>query len=363
MIGSSGVLRRLQRAIRVASALIATLVLAMLGPHSSALPAGGQQGAGSVLMANIFEVDDRERHDRVAGTPYGGIVLIVDPTTDKAGTGFLIAPCYVMSALHVVLSEFDLGARRYPSVRYQYTLYYGVGTRFGAFEDFTVARPVAWGGYFAPLTVDPSEDWIVLQLDDCIGDRYGHFQLGARGYASASAFVELSMAGYPRSDDLRTVQVDPACRIMAERRWPGARGPLWYHDCATREGASGAPIYASIDGSYETFAIAVGELQPIEPVQSAYSDRHANVAVPVGNAQWALAALEGESQERVAEVQQMLQGLGRSAGRVDGVPDPGTRQAVQAYRALRRLPETGLITDELVASLRHDVANRSRSVP
>ena len=100
------------------AAIIASSILAPATPSQSA----EDRAVAPVLTANIFGIDDRERHNRAPRTPYGAIVLIIDPTTDKAGTGFLIAPCYMMSALHVVMSGFDLAARRYPSVRYQYTL-------------------------------------------------------------------------------------------------------------------------------------------------------------------------------------------------------------------------------------------------
>lgn len=317
----------------------------------------------ALRLANLFETDDRQPQDRTPGTASGSIVLIVDPTTDKAGTGFMIAPCYLMSALHVVLSDFDLRSRRYPTVRYEYTLYYGTGSRFGAFENFTIARPVAWGAYFESIAVDASEDWIILQTDECIGRRYGHFLVSMVGIDEAEAGTSVALAGFPRTDDEPTVLADPHCRIRAERNWPEAAGPLWYHDCATREGVSGAPIYRSAAGGYEALAIAVGELQPTPAVRPIYSEDRANIAVPLGNAEWALTALRGESRDRVAEAQRLLEALGRGAGRRDGIVDGRTRMAIESYRSLRRLNGAGLVTEELIAALRADLARRSGAQP
>ena len=345
---------------RAALMLAAMTGLSLLASPSIALSQDRVHG-GPIIAVNLFETDDQERHIRLPQTASGSIVLIIDPTTDKAGTGFLIAPCYAMSALHVVLSDFDVSVRRYPSVRYEYTLYYGSGTRFDAFDDLTIARPVAWGGFFDSLTVDidASEDWIILQLDECVGRRYGHFQVRPRSFSDLGAFVSFALAGYPRTDDYSTVQVDPACRIHAEHGWPLGRGAVWYHDCATREGASGSPIYTTLDDGLEAVAIAVGELQRTEEVLPAYSEAFANIAVPMRNAEWALTALESESPERVAEAQELLQALGRGVGRVDGVPDANTRSAIESYRSLRRMPLTGLITDELIARLQDDLAARA----
>jgi len=338
--------------------------LLLAGFAAFLLDASAVAGEPSALrLANLFETDDRQRLDRLPGTASGSIVLIVDPTTDKAGTGFMIAPCYMMSALHVVLSDFDLTARRYPSVRYEYTLYYGTGSRLGAFENFTVARPVAWGDYFDSIAVDASEDWIILQTEECIGRRYGHFSPAVVEIGEAGAQTSVALAGYPRSDDDPTVQADPRCRIRAERRWPEAGGPLWYHDCATRQGVSGAPIYRTTADGYEALAIAVGELQPTMTVRPVYSDDSANIAVPIGNAEWALTALRRESRGQIAEAQRLLAALGRGAGRRDGLVDSRTRMAIESYRSLRGLSGAGLVTEALIVALRADLAARAATQP
>lgn len=317
-------------------------------------PPGPGRPLAGLHRVNIFGEDDRSRDLRRPGSAAGRIVLIVDPTTDKAGTGFLIAPCYAMSAMHVVLSDYDLGARAGPGVNFAYTVYYGLGRLFGNFEGLTIGRPVAWGHYFAAEPVDASQDWIILQLEDCVGERYGHFRVTGLGAAEARAIERLQLAGYPRTEvaPYEHVQRDPACAVHGTARLPLNNGSLWLHDCAMRQGASGSPIFYEDGGAAHAVAIAIGEFRATDGVLPAYDQEHANIAVPAGNFIHAVEALGAETPDRVAEAQRLLNRLGRSVGDADGVAGPMTRLAIHGYRALHGLRPGGLISDALLESLR-----------
>jgi hypothetical protein len=264
-----------------------------------------------------------------------------------------------MSALHVFLSEYDVQARSTPGVLYAYTVYYGLGGLFGNFENLTIGRPVAWGNYFASVPVDASQDWIVLQLDECVGERYGHFEVTPLGLGEAREIETFRLAGYPRTEiePYQYVQLDPSCRIYRSSTWPMNAAPLWYHDCAMRAGASGSPVFYEENGRTFAVAIAMGEFQSTDGVLPHYDTAHANIAVPAGNFAHVLEALSLETPDRVAEAQRLLNALGRSVGDVDGVPGPMTRLAVDGYRSLRDLRPGGLITDELLGSLRQDAGD------
>jgi V8-like Glu-specific endopeptidase len=358
------------------AALAVLLALARAGPAPAAAPVGPVGPAGAVGPAsvagrdagpdirpvNVFGTDDRRQEERRRGSDAGRIVLITDPTTNKAGTGFLIAPCFAMSALHVVLSDYDLDVRADPSVAFQYTVYFGSGRRFGTFEDFTIGRPVAWGRYFDAVPMDASQDWILLQLDRCVGERYGHFTPRVLDLAEAGE-RRLRLAGYPQPNDFRRVQVDPACRVYDAMTWPMNLRPVWQHDCAIRVGASGSPIYYVEDGNSYVVAIAIGELRSTEDVLPAYDAGRANIAVPIANALAALAAVAAETPERIAEAQQLLGAIGRPVGTADGVAGPMTRRAVNAYRTARGLPGSGLISEDLLIALREDAAARHGDQP
>ena len=356
----------MMRSMWLAAALLVTLwgglaidgaaVAEPLAPRAPIDRAPGIGSAPGVIQANVFGEDDRVRALRHPGSSAGQIVLIVDPTTDKAGTGFLIGRCYAMSALHVFLSDYDMQSRSTPGVLYTYTVYYGLGGLFGNFENLTVGRPVAWGNYFGASPVDASQDWIILQLDDCIGRRYGHFEVTTLGIGEARRIGGFQLAGYPRNeaDRYRYVRVDPSCRLHQSANWPMNAAALWYHDCAMRAGASGSPIFYEQDGRTFAVGLAMGEFQSTDGVLPQYRTSHANIAVPAANFAHAVEALTRETPDRVAEAQRLLNAMGRSVGTVDGVPGPMTRLAIYGYSALRDLSPGGLITDELLGSLRDE---------
>lgn len=336
--------------------VVAAVVLAAAAAVAGAppLPDPPMPADGAIRPVNIFGSDDRRLEERRPGTDFGRIVLISDPTTQKAGTGFLVAPCYAMSAMHVVLSDYDLNVRAYPSTAFEYMVYYGSGRRFGNFDDFTVGRPVAWGRYYDAVPVDASQDWILLQLERCVGERYGHFSPRPLALAEVAG-RRLQLAGYPEPQNLFHVQVDPDCRVHEEHLWPLNRRPIWHHDCAVRQGASGAPMYFAEGGRSHVVAIAIGELQSTDDVLPAYETGRANIAVPIANAMPALQLLAEETPDRVAEAQDLLNALGRPAGPADGAAGPRTRRAVHAYRVARDLPGGALIDDDLLARLRADL--------
>lgn len=316
-----------------------------------------------VSPANIFVEDDRQLIRRDSTASSGAVVLIVDPTTNKAGTGFLISPCLVMSAIHIVLSDFDLSTRTAPRAQYEYVVYHGSGAIAGGFADFSIARPIAWGRYFASDPVDASQDWIVLQLDACPAASRPYFQVSELPLSETVGTASFRLAGHPRRTDdsansYEFVQVDPSCSVHQEVWWPMNQGPLWLHDCATRPGASGAPIYIEQETA-QAVAIAIGELQATPGVIRQFDQAHANVAVPLRNAAVALAALAAETRDRIAEAQSLLHALGHSHVAADGVADPQTRLAVYQYRVHRGLPASALITDDLLTTLRIEAARRA----
>ena len=340
-------------------ALAALLAVAYLLPGSGR----ADETLGRVQPTNVFVEDDRQLMPRDNTSSSGAVVLIVDPTTNKAGTGFLVSPCLVISAIHIVLSDFDVAARSGPSVQFEYTVYYGSGRIAGGFADFSVARPIAWGPYFASDPVDPSQDWIILQLDTCSKNPQPYFEVSELAWGETVRQTDFRLAGHPRSPDgaptsYEFVRTDPSCTVYDEAQLPMNRGPLWFHDCATRPGASGAPIYIERE-TPEAVAIAIGELRPTPGVLPRFDPRHANIAVPLRNAASVFAALAGESHERVAEAQDMLNALGYSLGTADGVAGRQTRLAVYRYRAAQRLPPGALITDDLLDSLRASIARRA----
>ena len=71
-----------------------------------------------------FGADDRVDRHRVKGSVYGAIGLVVheDGLSTEAGTGFLVSPCHVMTAYHVVAGKEKLNDSSWGTFsRYLYT--------------------------------------------------------------------------------------------------------------------------------------------------------------------------------------------------------------------------------------------------
>src|ERR1700749_4306567 len=130
-----------------------------------------------------FGADDRVDRHRVKGSVYGAIGLVVheEGMSTEAGTGFLVSPCNVMTAYHVVAGKDKL------TTSDTATFYVGEGHKGPdypgghAYEEGTEAHPIAWGNFLDGESDNMSirvkavqsygwQDWVLLKLDKCLGD-------------------------------------------------------------------------------------------------------------------------------------------------------------------------------------------------
>src|SRR6056297_2913309 len=72
-------------------------------------------------------------------------------------------------------------------------------------------------------------------------------------------------------------------------------------------------------------------------------------------------APEGPTRADVMEVQRLLVQLGYDPGRPDGLMGPNTSSAISAFQSANGRPQTGTVTDALMARLRSAAANPSGS--
>ena len=129
------------------TALLRQSRLPVLGAVILALFAG--VAAAHNASAAGFGADDRVARVREKGTLYGAIGLMVHSNgiESEAGTAFLVSPCHVMTAYHVV------AGKRKISESDSATFYVGEG-REGPdyaggrrYAESAVARPVVWGNF------------------------------------------------------------------------------------------------------------------------------------------------------------------------------------------------------------------------
>ncbi len=96
-----------------------------------------------------FGDDDRLAETREKGTIYGAIGLVVHSNgfETEAGTGFLVSPCHVMTAYHVV------AGKRKISSSDTATFYVGEGVEGPSYNggkryaESSIAHPVVWGNF------------------------------------------------------------------------------------------------------------------------------------------------------------------------------------------------------------------------
>jgi tetratricopeptide (TPR) repeat protein/V8-like Glu-specific endopeptidase len=210
----------------------------------------------TVAGAAGFGDDDRVERHRVKGSVYGAIGLVVheEGMSTEAGTGFLVSPCHVMTAYHVVAGKEKLKtsdtAKFYVGEGRQGPDYPGGK----AYEEGTDAHPVAWGNFLDGESDNMSirvkavqsngwNDWVLLKLDKCFGDPangWGYLHLrpvATRDLTRSGATLDAVAVGLPKDKSERTLTEDPSCRIIGQMSESG-----WQHDCITLPGNSGGPV-------------------------------------------------------------------------------------------------------------------------
>jgi hypothetical protein len=188
--------------------------------------------------------------DDVAARAVGALFV---PVRNSAASAFLISPCHIMTAAHVVQTEQGLP----PDTRYEFFI--GTGhlsmspMSAHRFAHRTTAklvvgsRPAVWRGPALFHRLDPN-DWALLVLDDCFGAPgfpYGHLKLRALSRSDEDAHagrVPVRVIGYPMRASA-SIRVARSCDLIAP-----LGGTAWVSDCAAAPGMSGGPVLAT-DGT------------------------------------------------------------------------------------------------------------------
>ncbi|MBL8708790.1 MAG: trypsin-like peptidase domain-containing protein [Rhodospirillaceae bacterium] len=267
--------------------------------------------AASVMATPVAlakTTDDRVAEERLKGTPMGaiGMVLRLDGDGAEAGTAFLVSPCHILTAAHVVAGRDGISES-------QVLLFFAGSGNLGPRElraDFfgalSPARPLVWGDYREGDTGSTAEriaafrsnswnDWALLKLDRCVGDEgfgyLGLLPITTGDFMRQGGRRAVTAVGMPADRANDTLTVDPACTLLGQVEAAG-----WQHDCTTMPGNSGGPVLAARNEPGEKWprvlAITVASVaaaesdhggmtpQLIDPVAPNYFDLLAT-AVPV----------------------------------------------------------------------------------
>lgn len=230
--------------------LLGAVLLALIAAQSTAIAAG-------------FGEDDRVSRAREKGTFYGAIGLVEhsDGSGAELGTGFLVSPCHVMTAYHVV------AGKRKVSASDTATFYVGEGdigpdyTGGRRYAESAQAHPVVWGDFVndddgnmtkrvKAVQTNGWNDWVLLKLDRCLGDPaegWGYLKLApesTRDLARSGVTLDAISVGLPKDKSEKKLTEDPSCRVIGQMSESG-----WQHDCLTLPGNSGGPILEQPGGA------------------------------------------------------------------------------------------------------------------
>ncbi len=220
------------------------------------------------LKANIFVQDLREP---IGDDPLAGFIgsiatnrqILSNHKKDKLGSGaFTISPCHVLAARHSVFGDEDADSENF-------TVTLTIG-QLGSNEFFTLAaKPILWG----PDNVN-GNDWVILHVERCIGvvKTIGWIKL-----AKAEEKLNVTLTGIQGDKKFGSIWTSP-CRLRSE-----SIDHLYLHDCPTRGGSSGDPIYTfDADGVPQLRALNIGSVIDLPGIRKSYLDNEANVAIDAG---------------------------------------------------------------------------------
>lgn len=212
--------------------------------------------------------------------PYDAVGLIANAARSRTGTGFLIGPCTVLTAYHVL---FPPGQT--PSKKATFTFALGHG-QSREFSLVLKAKPVFWGN-FSYSEDTPTEDFAVLNVPSCPGREFPPIPLASMSFTDLEqAGTQLRNAGYPVDHSRGRVWSDEDCTT-------GGAHPLAPKllaiNCSTTPGMSGGPVLAEIDGKLLAVAILARVVSDIGPKgafstltgEAASDVSRYNLAVPV----------------------------------------------------------------------------------
>ncbi len=218
--------------------------------------------------SNIFGRDDRIKLPLKAA-PSVGRLFKNRLDLSSWGTAFHISQCHLLSAYHVVKSTDK-------EMTSNDTAYFLSIKEKG----LIAAKPIAWGTPHKGNLND--NDWVILKLEKCISlTKNEIFQLSPYQNVNELRSLKVKLIGFPEDHDPRNVYIDEKCKVGDEPIDP-KDGDGIGHNCATRPGNSGSPIFhGSLNSRPIAIAITVSSKGNLQDSISGYFPWIANRATPI----------------------------------------------------------------------------------
>lgn len=168
------------------------------------------------------------------------------------GSGFLVGPCYIVTAKHVA-------PRKRPII--------GARLRFNAPGHSAGGTVIAAGDNSSAWSMGPARggDWLLARLDRCLGDQLGWFRLSAARFTATPQFfgrgAPLAVGGFPGVRDRSAgVVVGRKCVVQAVL----IDGTIT-SSCQADYGQSGGPMFTESLEDGRLSLVAFGIISAIDP--------------------------------------------------------------------------------------------------
>lgn len=220
--------------------------------------------------AAVFGSDDRVAVTVSLGSAFSPIGVVYPASKSHYATGFLVDRCHVLTVKHVVGDNAPAQNKR---------LRFSVGPRPIKGKWTSDGIVVADGNFRSRANShEPGQgrhrDWLLLRLNRCLGAEFGFLRLGDERLRIGQL---VESAGYPRDRSLISPTIDPHCAVRA---WVGS---TVLHDCASRQGSSGGPIFRRVrQGASEVIEVVAMHSagvpdRGVRPFDYAFS----SIAIPI----------------------------------------------------------------------------------
>ena len=190
-------------------------------------------------------------------------------TGRPVGTGFLVSPCLVMTAYHVVFGE----SKSPNAENFSVTFWPG---------EPVVGKPLAWGAYYS-VPRNPENDWALVELPEgkCSGLKVGW--LAPPEFAAwelAPKPNTIFTAGYPASEYFNTGPDEIWIHKFCSVRGTSEEITGFYNDCAIRGGQSGSPVmYRDASGGVRVIGMIQGDYNRTPKILKVWQHKYRNYAL------------------------------------------------------------------------------------
>ena len=207
-------------------------------------------------MAAIFGNDNRRQASADENPLYRrvGIITRVDENIDHGhGTAWLSGECLITTNYHVAFFKSRKEDGRVITTRAKrgVALDFHVDLQAGRTKSFAKtirAEVIDFGNYMPGDTTGAFEDFVLLKLDQCIGQDLGFLEVKSPSLEYERPKGDLMMIGYPQDRwTAPGITVETGCKAHHESA--GIGGATL--DCSSMPGSSGSPVLQRQgDGSY-----------------------------------------------------------------------------------------------------------------